>query len=71
MNAPPPTDPKPDPDEETESDRRAANIFMAVFAVVVVGLGIWLANSLANHRKLDDCLAAGRRNCVPIEAPPR
>ncbi len=42
-----------------------------VFFVVVVGIGIWLVNAMVDHRKLDDCLATGRRNCAPIDTPAR
>jgi len=61
----------PDPDEETESDRRLANIVLAVGFVVLIGSGIWLANAMVTARKADDCLASGRRNCFPIDVAPR
>jgi hypothetical protein len=57
--------------EEEARDRRAANIFLLVFAVVLVGIGVWLANALVDARKADDCLSSGRRNCSPIDVPPR
>lgn len=60
----------PDPGGD-ERDRRAANIFLLVAAVVIVGAGIWLAEAMVAARKADDCIAAGRRNCTPIEVPPR
>jgi hypothetical protein len=60
-----------DPDEESEGDRRLANIVLAVGFVVLVGAGIWLANAMVTAKKADDCLASGRRNCFPIEVPPR
>jgi hypothetical protein len=60
-----------DPDEENESDRRLANIVLAVGFVVLVGGGIWLANAMVTAKKADDCLASGRRNCFPIEVAPR
>jgi hypothetical protein len=60
-----------DPDEESESDRRLANIVLAVGFVVLVGAGIWLANAMVTAKKADDCLASGRRNCFPIEVAPR
>ena len=60
-----------DPDEETESDRKLANIALVVGFVVLVGAGIWLANAMVDARKADDCLSSGRRNCNPIEAPTR
>jgi len=62
--------PAPD-DAESESDRRLTNIFLAVFFVVVVGIGIWLVNAMVDYRKLDDCVAQGRRNCAPIDVPAR
>ena len=60
-----------DPDEESESDRRLANIALAVGFVVLVGAGIWLANAMIDARKADECISSGRRNCVPIQVPPR
>ena len=60
-----------DPDEESESDRRLANIALAVGFVVLVGAGIWLADAMIDARKADECISSGRRNCVPIQVPPR
>jgi hypothetical protein len=62
---------KPLTPEEEARDRRAANIFLLVFAVVLVGIGVWLANALVDARKADDCLSSGRRNCSPIDVPSR
>jgi hypothetical protein len=61
--------PKPDPDDER--DRKVTNIFLLVFFVVVVGIGIWLVNALVDQRNIDNCLAQGRRNCAPIDMPAR
>ena len=61
----------PQTPEEEARDRRAANIFLLVFAVVLVGIGVWLGNALVDARKADDCLSSGRRNCSPIDVPPR
>lgn len=58
-----------DPDEDT--DRTTANIILLVGFVVLVGGGIWLANAMIDARKADECISSGRRNCNPIEAPPR
>jgi hypothetical protein len=60
-----------DPDEESESDRRLANIVLAAGFVVLVGGGIWLANAMIDARKADECLSSGRRNCNPIQVAPR
>ena len=57
--------------EQDARDRRAANIFLLVAAVMVVGIGIWLANAMVAARKADECLTTGRRNCAPIETPAR
>src|SRR5262249_37407754 len=61
---------RPD-DDQDERDRRNANIFLLVFGAIVIGLGIWLVNTMVDQKKLDDCLSQGRRNCNPIEAPAR
>jgi hypothetical protein len=58
-------------DAESEGDRRLANIVLLVFFVILVGGGIWLANAMFEQRRLDDCLAQGRRNCAPVEIPAR
>jgi hypothetical protein len=58
-------------DAESEGDRRLANIVLLLLFVVLVGGGIWLTNAMLEQRALDDCLAQGRRNCAPIEAPAR
>lgn len=55
-----------DDDTESDRDRRMANIFLAVAFVLVVGAGIWLVNALMESRRLDDCIAQGRRNCAPM-----
>jgi hypothetical protein len=59
-----------DPDQ-TERDRRATNIFLVVMFLVVAGGGIWLGKAMLDARRADECIALGRRNCAPIEIPPR
>jgi hypothetical protein len=58
-------------DEETEADRRTANIILLVGAVVLIGGGIWLVNAMLDARRADECMSSGRRNCNPIEVPAR
>ena len=60
-----------DPDDEDESDRRLANIVLAVGFVLLVGGGIWLANAMIDARKADECMSSGRRNCNPSQVAPR
>ena len=62
---------KPQTPAEEARDRRAANIFLLVAAVVIVGIGVWLGNALVAARKADECISTGRRNCSPIEVPAR
>jgi hypothetical protein len=67
-------EPKPPTQEdegESERDRRFANVVILAFFLVVVGAGVWLANAMIGYRKIDDCLAQGRRNCAPIDVPAR
>jgi hypothetical protein len=56
---------------ETDRDRWIANAILLALLVVVVGGGIWLANAMFNQRMLDDCVAQGRTNCAPVDAPAR
>ena len=63
-------DERPSPQQEAR-DRRAANIFLLVGAVILVAIGVWLANAMVDARRADDCLASGRRNCNPIDVPAR
>ncbi len=60
-----------DDDHETERDRRATNIFLAIAAILVVSGGLWLANAMVDSRKAQLCFESGRRNCNPIDVPPR
>jgi hypothetical protein len=62
---------KPLTPEQEARDRRAANIFLLVAALVLVGIGVWLANAMVDARRADECMSSGRRNCAPIEVPAR
>jgi len=63
--------PHPEPEAESEEDRRLANLVLAIGLVVLVGGGIWLAGAMIDARKADECLSSGRHNCNPIEVAPR
>jgi len=65
------TPPRPSDGEEDERDRRLANVFLAVFFILIVGGGLWLVNAMVAQRDLDNCVAQGRRNCAPLETPSR
>ena len=60
--------------------RMLANIAAFAFTVALTAIGIWLAISIADLRRTQDCVLMGRRDCVritgtetdrtPTEAPP-
>jgi hypothetical protein len=58
-------------EETDERDRRAANIFFLVAAIIIVGGGIWLVNAMIDAKKSEECFESGRRNCNPISVPER
>ena len=58
-------------DDETDADRRTANIILLVGAAVLIAAGIWLVNAMLDARRADECMSSGRRNCNPIAVPVR
>lgn len=38
--------------------------------VLLVAIGIWLANTIAEMRRNQDCVLSGRRDCAKISVPP-
>jgi hypothetical protein len=40
------------------------------FCVVLVVIGVWLANTIAEMRRNQDCVLSGRRNCAQVNVPP-
>ncbi|MDO9412383.1 MAG: hypothetical protein Q7T81_07385 [Pseudolabrys sp.] len=46
--------------------RMLVNVAALVFLILLVGAGFWLADTMAQHRKDQDCVLSGRRNCSPI-----
>jgi len=49
--------------------RMLANLAAAAFTVALTAIGIWLAMSIADLRKTQDCVLMGRRDCANISAP--
>jgi hypothetical protein len=37
--------------------------------ILLVVIGVWIANTMAEMRRKEDCVLSGRRNCNPIEVP--
>jgi hypothetical protein len=49
--------------------RMLANIAAFAFTVALISIGIWLAMSIANLRRTQDCVLMGLRDCVRISTP--
>jgi hypothetical protein len=49
--------------------RMLANLAALAFTVALTAIGIWLAMSIADLRKTQDCVLMGRRDCAHISSP--
>jgi len=49
--------------------RMLANIAALAFTMALTAVGIWLAVSIADLRRTQDCVLMGRRDCVRITTP--
>lgn len=58
--------PKPRPKPPPGDSRRGA-IAGLVIAIVILGIGWWLARDLTAASKMQDCPMSGRSNCNVIE----
>ena len=57
-------------DEPDEFRRRMlANIAAFAFTIALLAIGIWLAMSISDMRKTQDCVSMGRRDCARITTP--
>jgi hypothetical protein len=55
-------------DEDEDRLRMRQNIAAMVAILAIVVIGTWLIDGLRSYSRLQTCLLAGHRNCVPIEA---
>jgi hypothetical protein len=66
------SDPRDDHDDD--GPRTRANVAAIIAVLLLAGGAYWLMKSLDEHRKLLDCVASGRRNCIeqiePAASPP-
>ena len=58
--------------EEPDSYRQKmiSNVLAFAFCIVLVGIGVWLADKIAEMRRNQDCVLSGRRNCAQGNVPP-
>lgn len=60
-------------EHNNESDdyghRMRMNAAAIVVLVLLIAAGVWIANTMAEMQKNQDCVLQGRRNCAPIEIP--
>jgi hypothetical protein len=59
--------------DRTEPDdfrhRMLANVAALAFTIALTAIGIWLAMSITEMRKTQDCVLMGRRDCAHISTP--
>jgi hypothetical protein len=60
--------PREEPDDFRH--RMLANIAAFAFTVALTAIGIWLAMSIADLRKTQDCVLMGRHDCARISVVP-
>ena len=58
-----------DPDDYRQ--RMINNGLALVACLVLVGIGIWIATTMADIRKNQDCVLSGRRDCAKSPADPK
>jgi hypothetical protein len=49
--------------------RMIMNLIALVILISLVGLGVWIADTISDLQREQDCLMQGRSNCAPIEVP--
>jgi hypothetical protein len=50
--------------------RMLMNVIAVVIVAFLIGIGVWLADTIADLQKDQDCILQGRANCAPLELPP-
>jgi hypothetical protein len=49
--------------------RMLMNVIAVAVVTVLVGAGVWIADTIAEMENAQDCAMQGRQNCAPIEVP--
>jgi len=56
-------------DGDDYSYRMRTNVAAIVLVAILIWCGYWLFNTLAEMRRVQDCILTGRTNCAPISVP--
>jgi len=46
------------------------NVMAVAIVVLLMVAGVWIADTIVNMEKVQDCTMQGRQNCAPIAVPP-
>ena len=49
--------------------RMLMNVMAVMVVTALVGAGVWIADTIEDMQKAQDCVMQGRQNCAPIELP--
>ncbi len=51
------------------AQRMLMNVIAIAVVCLLIGVGVWLADTIADMERDQDCVLQGRQNCAPIEVP--
>jgi hypothetical protein len=57
--------------EDDDGERRRRTLVGGFALLVVLAVGLWIANLVAERQRLERCIAEGRRGCMPVPSEPR
>ena len=57
-------------EEDDYRHRMKMNVLGFLVTILLVISGVWIADTMVEMRKLQDCFLMGGRNCAPIPVPP-
>ena len=57
-------------DDDDGDDRSGANMVVLIVAVVIIVVGSLVVWGMKHESNLEDCYAAGHRNCAPVDTQP-
>ncbi len=58
-------------DDDDYRHRMVVNILGLLVCIMLSIVGIWLANQIADMKRIQDCVLTGRSDCVPAGIPAR